>query len=130
MACVCDSLCHIGVSMCFGHPSQFLTYFSWESLPRHSNWTVEIQNCMTRVVKIWIQPFDSQSLHGAIHFVAFRNCIRSCTYGITFISLHIFHFLLHSDSHTTYMESRLKITYSLFKCTSLGATEFKPILTC
>ena len=68
------------------------------------------------VVKIWIQLFDShlhQLLHGAICFVAFGNRIRSCTYGIMLVRLHVFHFL--SYSHTAYMESRLKTTHHLFK---------------
>jgi len=38
-------------------------------------------------------------------------CIYSCTCAITLICLHVFHFLLHSDSHTKYMESRLNLLW-------------------
>ena len=114
----CGSVCDIAVSMYLGHPAHLLTYFSWESLSRHSNQMVESIILWPGVIKIWIQQSDSylhQSLHGAILFVAFRNHIRSHTCGITLIHLHVFHFLSHSDSHTAYMESRLKTIHHLFK---------------
>jgi len=37
----CNSICDIAVSICFGCPSHFVTYFSWESLSGHSNRIVE-----------------------------------------------------------------------------------------
>ena len=37
----CGSICDIAVSICFGHPSHSVTYFSWESLPGHWNRMVE-----------------------------------------------------------------------------------------
>jgi len=98
----CSSVCDIALSRCFGHPSHLLTYFSWESLHWHLN-------------QMWIQLSDShshQSLHGAIHFVAFRNRIHSCTYAM---ESHLYIFYLLSDSQATYIESRLKTTHHLFK---------------
>ena len=77
------------VSMCFGHLSHLLRYFSSGSLPRYSNRTVESRRLRPRVVNVLIQQSDShQSLHETIGFVADRTC------GITFLRLNVFHFFV------------------------------------
>ena len=88
-------ICDIAVSTCFGHPSHLVTYFSWESLPGHSN----------QIRQLNPECYDPdhlhsyQSLHREVHFVTFGNHIRSHVYGITSVHLHVFHFL--SDLHNT-----------------------------
>ena len=65
------------------------------------------------VVKFKIQPADLCSdlhSHEALHmeksiFSAFANRIRSSTYGIILVRLHVFHVLSRSHSHTAYMGS-------------------------
>ena len=72
----------------FGHPPTYSDLFSMRN--------------PARVIKFRIHPSNSyllELLHGAIHFVAFADHICSCTYGITLIHLHVFHFLLHNAYH-------------------------------
>ena len=78
----CGSVCNVTVSICLWHSSHLLTYFSWESLPGHSNQTVESRIIWLRIVKFWIQPSSTHlQLHRAIRFV---------TYAIAHVESHLY----------------------------------------
>jgi len=93
-------------------------------------WTLKsdgwIRNCTTQVVKMWIQL--SNLLHGVGCFVAFGNRIRSCTYGITLVRWHIFHFCCIMI-RITHIESWLKTTHYLFKAKQQWASLNKHYLS-
>jgi len=92
--------------------SHFLTYFSWESLPGHSNWTMESRILQPGVIKLCIQLSDTAPISTQSNPVCrIRLCNRTCR--IMLVHLHVFHFLSHSDSHNACIESWLKVLWFL-----------------
>jgi len=109
-------MCGMWIRMCMQHCNihMFRTHLSPSHLffLRKPAWTLEsdgwIQNFMTRVVNIWIQPTDSHShqlLHGAIHFVAVAYAVTHMESGSYVYMFSIF----------TYCVYGIKTTHCLFK---------------
>jgi len=113
-----------------------LTYFSWESMSGHLNRMIESRilwpGCKILYSTTYaIVHIESCSYVYIFPFVAFGNRKRSCPHRIMLVHLWVFHFLLHSDSHNAYMESRLKTTHHLFKwCRRLKAVSIAVYWLC
>jgi len=103
---------HCGIHL-FRTPLSLVTYFSWESLPGHSNRTVGSRMLPPRSKKyrfncpICIRTILSYSeiIYAGVH-------MKSCLY-IYMFSIFCGICIMHTS--TTYMESRLKTTHCLFK---------------
>ena len=128
--CMCTCLMSKPIKKKFGHHSHFVTYFSFESLPGHSNpefydrvCDIAVSMCFGYLSHL-LTYFSWKSLPAhlnlAIRFVLVRNCICSHTYGIMLVHLNVFHFLSVSDN--TYRIYGIKTTHYLFKwCRRLKA---------